>query len=345
MIKKVFYHNSLRENGIITIEGKDFFYKSLPLVFFKKELNGYKILSKYYPVPRLIKTKKEGNKGLLVFEYENSVDTKKGLLIDFFTNNKANINILNPLLVLYTKVFLETLKKDKGKSSDIFFKDRISTRLDKFYNSKFIKLIDGKEFFLNNRKLRLQLEKTISSIKLFFKKDKLHWCVVSQGDPNDLNLGLKPILFDYEAAGWNPIMAEFANLFVYNLLQGSYLGPIYSKSSYKRHKEIYKYLDKVRLNKNRVEHKTLSLRRRFVFIYIKKVLMPCFHRIENYNGWYEEFKNYFAMKILCRFDISKMPKKDMILSLCFLEYFYNTINPKNLNEFLNLTKKIWLIQR
>ncbi|MDP3800435.1 MAG: hypothetical protein Q8Q90_03370 [bacterium] len=345
MIKKVFHRNGLRENGVITVEGTDFFYKSLPLVFFQKELNGYKILSKYYPVPNLIRIEKGDNTGLLVFEYENSVDTKKGLLINLFTNKKVKTEDFNPLLELYKKVFLKTLKKDKGKASDIFFKDRISTRLEKFYSPKFIKSINDKEVFLNGNKLKLQLEKTISTIKSFFKKDGLHWCVISQGDPNDLNLGLKPVLFDYEAAGWNPLMAEFANLFVYNLIQGSYLGPVYSKASYKRHKEIYKYLDKVRLSKNKLEHKTLSLRRKFVFMYIKKVLMPCFHKIENYNGWYEEFKNYFAMKILCRFDISKMPKKDMILSLCFLEYFYNTINPKSFNEFLSLTKKIWLVQR
>ena len=343
MVKTVFYRrNGLRENGVFSINGLQFFYKSLPYNFFQRELAGYRILQKYYPVPRLLQVQRGNNIGLLIFEYEDSIQNEKGLLVDLFANRRSRIEALNPILNLYRRVFLRTLKKARGLSCDIFFKDRIPTRLTKFYSPRFVRSVGGKVVFFNGQRLELHLEKIISDIKSFFKEAKLYWCVVSQCDPIDLNLGIKPILFDYEAGGWNPLTAEFAAFFWYNnIAQGNYQGPLYSSSSFKRHRRIYNCLDQVRLYGNKLEYKSSLLRQEFVSKYINRVLIPCFEVTGDYKDWYKEFKNYLAMKILCRFNLTKMAKRDMLLSLCLLEYFYNVINPKNPEELLLLTKKIW----
>jgi len=328
--------NKNNTNGVFAIGEQKFFYKLLVIDEYKKELQGYNFLKEFYPVSNLIFYKELNTKyGLLVFEYENSVDIKEGMLVELFSNSKTfnqDKSKLVKILNLYKQVFLKSIKKTKENSCHVFFEDRIKSRIEKYYNKQFIEKYTNNDIELNSYSVLIDLDIILKSIKKYFSHDKNRWSVISQCDPNDLNIGVKPILFDYLAGGYNPLMAEFAVFFWYNLAQGSYLSPLYN-GSFADHKRIYKKLDKVIMNKNKITHKISVKRKAFIIEYIDKVLVPVVKKTEGYNDWYDDFKNYFAMKILAVFDVSKIKEKDTCLSLGYLQLFYNDLKIDSLERF------------
>jgi len=212
------------ERGVIFIGKNKYYYKIQDLNLCKKEIRGYLALKEFYPVPEFCKTIFINRKlGAVVSSYESTIKKNRGLLVDLFSKKrftKIEKEKIVEIINLYKNIFKKTFVKSSYSASDIFFKNRIKTRINKFYPNIFLKKSDKiPAFFLNNEKIELNIEENFLNIKKFFKNKKKTWCVVSQCDPNDLNIGTKPIFFDYLAGGKNPLMAEFATLFWYNLVQ------------------------------------------------------------------------------------------------------------------------------
>ena len=66
---------------------------------------------------------------------------------------------------------------------------------------------------------------------IFLKKSVKLECSLSQGDPNTLNIGTKPIFFDFATSGYNPIICEFSAMFWSVLIADAYfLSQISSKN-------------------------------------------------------------------------------------------------------------------
>lgn len=329
------------KTGFFELAESGFFFKVMDKQNFIKERDGYKKISKYFPVPKLIYASPSvKEKGLLIFEYENTIGKNRGLLVDKFAHEEKFDKDFKIILDLYRDVFLKTLKKDEGVASHIFFKDRVENRLSNYYKPSFIKR--DFDFNINGRKISGDLSKIFKSIKLFFKNQNRQWCIVSQCDPNDLNIGTKPIIFDYTAGGSVPLMAEFATFFWYQLAQGSYLSLKYNSKAFVGHEDIYKKMDHVELKGKKLIHTASNLRIIFIQEYIKHVIKPCFEKIsaEETVDWYEQFKNYLAMKILGVFNVSKMCKKDQLLSIGYLHLFYNSrvASPEHLMRLINFKK-------
>ena len=91
-----------------------------------------------------------------------------------------------------------------------------------------------------------------------------------------------------------------------------------------------------------VNNKTLdinvsSMRLDAIIYYMEKVILPVISKV-NYENWYDDFKNYLAMKALAVFDLNKMKKKDIYLTMKYLELFY--LNDfKTFKEFINYMKE------
>ncbi len=71
-------------------------------------------------------------------------------------------------------------------------------------------------------------------------------------------------------------------------------------------------------------------------MYIKEVIDPSFYKIGNYPDWFTDFKNFLAMRIIGVYNISKMDKKDMLLTLGYLSIFYNAKDIKKPEDLLKL---------
>lgn len=322
--------------GSISVAGSKYFYKIVSNELAEREIRGHKALYSKYPIAVLIGGYPINNKKtVLIFDYEKTINSESGLLIDYFAHRtKIDKTIIN-ILELYRKIFINTLRLDSGESSDIFFKSRIETRLKKYYDQNFINKMDGTKINLNGYELTLHLKIIMKSIDKYFNNHIKTWCVLSQCDPNDLNIGLKPIILDYLGGGYNPIMAEFATFYWYQMAMSNYFALRYNSKAYLKHKEIYKKIDKLLFNNNDIFHYANSSRKNFTKEYIIRVINPVMERIGNFENWYGEFKNYLAMRILCVFNVKQMPRKDMLLSLGYLQLFYDqSLNkPEELIKF------------
>ncbi len=327
-------------NGVLTVFGVGVFYKLFSLPHFYKELRGFYFIKRYYPVADLIFAKRLLNKfGLLVFRYEKSVGDNSGLLIDLLTSDEVACDAeLRKILFMYRDVFTKTLCKDFGTCSDIFFRNRIATRLERFYSRRFQEKYSDFLFCINGYKTRLNFCTVMNDVTRFFKNKTKKWCIASQCDPTDLNIGIKPIVFDYLVGGLNPLMAEFSTFFWQNLLQGNYLSPMYYPRVFRGHDKVFKQIDRIFYENKDVTHEISVKRMNFICDYIDFVLKPILNDI-SYQDWYNDFKNFLAVRILGVTDLNIMIEKDRNTSLAYLSLFYN-LNTKNIDVFRAFVKDL-----
>lgn len=310
-----------------------YFIKTCSPELLEREVAGYRSCREFYPVPELVGVIKLETHAYLVYEYEKSISKETGLLVDFFANPTGNIDDVASVLKMYATVFKSSLCKSQKSCARIFFEDRISTRINTFYGEEFCS--KEHEVVLNGQKLTVSLDSHIKKIEEFFSQSKEKWCVVSQCDPNDLNIGTKPILLDFTAGGKVPIWAEFATFFWYQLAQGGHLSLVYNPKAFEDHAAILGNKDLLICDNGTIAHKPIPLRKAFAAAYIEQVLSPIWNEIGT-EGWYLEFKNYMAMRILGVFDVSKMTPSDTLLCLGYLEIFYGTLTPSHPRDLLRL---------
>lgn len=326
--------NKNNKNGSFCIDNFKFFYKVVLKEEYEKELKGYEIVSKHYKVPKLIYSTNNEKNGLLLYEYNEKVKENKGLLVDFFSVNEDIDTVYIKIINQYKAVFNKTLKYDYTRNADIFFKDRVKTRIDKFYDKQFY-LDMGKynNVVLNNMKVKFNILEIVESIKeYFYTSNRKEFVVISQCDPNDLNICEDGMILDFLVGGYNPIMAEFATFLWYNIAQGEYLSLKYNKKAFEKHSNIYDNMLSIKLLKeNEFIFNIREIRKKAINLYIDNIMKPIIE--ENLiSNWYVDFKNYIAMKILAVFNLQEMEENDKILSLSYLSLFYNNeIN--NVNEF------------
>lgn len=332
--------NINNDNGSFSICNFRFFYKINSRNDFIKELKGYKKLKNSYIVPKLIYSCKNKEKGILLYEYNNNVKENKGLLVDYFAKIKELDQTYFDLLSFYKDIFMKTLKIKKNDNINVLFKDRIKNRIDVFYTKDFFEEIEAyKKISLNGIDINLNIEEIISEIKKFYKKNKNTYCVLSQCDPNDLNICEDGMIFDFLCGGYNPIMAEFATFIWYNIAQAEYLSLKYNKKSFEKHNLIYKKINKIIVdNNNNLNFKIRAIRKDAIKLYTNEVIKNIIDEAK-FKDWYYEFKNYIALKILGVFNLRNMSKEDMLLSLAYLSLFYNS-DFKNIDQFSNFIYKI-----
>lgn len=208
-----------------------------------------------------------------------------------------------------------------------FFQERIKSRLKKWYSKE--KFFDY-NVNINGMESRKTTEIINEANNFFEKKCKLE-CSLSQGDPNTLNIGTKPIFFDFATSGYNPIICEFSAMFWSVLIADAYFCPKYHPKSYYNHNKVFENIDKfnpdLRYEINDKEKKiniqsnikSSRIRINFIKEYIKML-----ESLEIRIG--KEIIYFILMRILCIFDIRTMSKEDYFYSIFILHYLYENIS-------------------
>ena len=93
-------------------------------------------------------------------------------------------------------------------------------------------MVQGKFDNRISKKKKYYLDEIILKTERYFKAESYLECFLSQGDPNVLNIGTKPILFDYTTSGYNSIIAEFCTCTWSILFNDLYFAPKYHKASH-----------------------------------------------------------------------------------------------------------------
>lgn len=324
-----FQKNSI--NGVIEKCNKKFFFKMLGNQDFDNEIIGYIKIKNALPVNKIIEIYKLQNCYIIIYEYENTISDNEGLLNDFLVKNDLEITddskqVINKIVNLYNSSFKVTINK-KVYPMKQFFQERINSRLKKWYSKeKFLDYnvnINGME----SRKTR----EIINEANIFFEKKCKLECSLSQGDPNTLNIGTKPIFFDFATSGYNPIICEFSAMFWSVLIADVYFCPKYHPKSYYNHNKVFENIDKFNPNlryeindkekKIKIQSNIKSSRIRIDFMkeYIKMI-----EALKINIG--KEIIYFLLMRILCIFDIRTMTKEDYFYSIFILHYLYENIS-------------------
>ena len=323
-------------NGIATYNNEKCFFKIVDKEYFIKEINGYLISYKKIPIMEIIFTKYLFNvkKYLIAYKYDNNIKKSNGLLNDIFVKNdfikyfpNGVINKLNNLLKIYDEIYSSKKEYFSYCPSNIFFIERVYSRLKKWYfdSNEFKKMV----LIYDNKKLKIDsiLKETFNYF--INNKNKKMECVLLQGDPNTLNISLKPCFFDLASAGYNPIVGELAITIISTLIYDNYFCPKYHPKSYRLHENAihqFKYFKpNLSMTKNKKEIYvksnivTSNIRKKYILDYLK-ILEKNNIKIN------EEIKYYIIMRLTCVFDIRKMEKIDYYYSLYMICYFYKNIN-------------------
>ena len=319
-----FQNNSI--NGVINKESNNYFFKILDKQDFYYEITGYIQIKKTLPVNKIIDILEFKNCNIIVYEYENTINKNEGLLNDFFVKNDfiqgcIERKVTNRIINLYKKTYKKTVIKENYPMQK-FFQNRIESRLKKWYEDE--KIFDY-NVVINDIRSKKTKEIINECINFFSVNHKLE-CSLTQGDPNTLNIGIKPILIADE-----------------------YFCPKYHPRSYYNHEEAFKNINKFtpdiryEINDKKKEIKiqsnikTSHVRYQFVRDYIKML-----RKLDIKIG--KDMIYFLIMRILCIFDIRSMEKDDYFYSIFILHYIYQNIQNDTYSSLEKIINSFYLIK-
>ena len=334
--------NSNSRTGSFSLFGKKYFFKILKASDAVKEVNGYYAIRNYYPVPNLLKKFNFLGYGILVFSYESSVDLPGGKVVDFFSERQVNQSKIGEIFYLYKNVFLKTLVNAQGSSSNVFYHDRVSSRLVNWYPSPLLNSFEHKDTTINGLKIKFDPSLYVNESQNYFRKERMLPCVISQCDPQDLNWGSKPVIFDYQAGGLTPLMAEYASYLWFSIGMGNYLAPLLNPYSYTDAPEIFSALDQVAVDESNsqleINHELSKRRQWAIREYTKIVIDPL---TEKYQGWWHDLLPHLTMRALTVFNLSIPQNRNKLLfSLSYLGLF-RQLESNTPNQFIERLLSIY----
>jgi len=339
LLERVDMHKLTSRFGAVEVGGKRLFFKRLEHAEYYRELQGYNAIHEWYPTARLLGSSRNQTDGIILFDYEDSVEHDSGLLVDVVAAGGDAAAAIRPMWAIFADVFIRTAKLANGTTSDIFFADRVGTRLPIFYLPEYIEAWNGRQVNLNGRRIAIRLDEILADIRMYFNQRTDTLCVLSQCDPNDLNLGLKPILFDYAGGGMNPLMAELATLIWYNAVQGSYLAPKYNTKAFIGHEAIIGKICEPRRLRDGLEFQIPQIRHELISSYLNIVVIPVIAHADPAWDWGRELRVYLAMRALAVFDVSKFDDIDQEVTLGILQLIYDTL-PTDVGQLTNLIEEL-----
>lgn len=188
----------------------------------------------------------------------------------------------------------------------------------------------------NEKEIAINPLKHVRELIKYFDIPKKYWTIISQCDPTDLNITTNGVILDYYCGGHNPLMAEFSMFVWQNLMIGDCLAPKYNNKYFNQHPRIFQCLYEPKIENNNLYYAIRPIRLNAIFLYIDMIIEPVL-QIINYNNWYEDFKNFLALKMITIFNIKELSEPDRLTILVLLEVIYskNIYRTQELKNLIN----------
>lgn len=325
-------NNSL--NGILKKANKKYFFKVGTAQEIYSEIEGYVLLKNKYPIPKLIKIIYCNELIIIIMTYEDSIDINKGLLTELFnsTSNIDNTSIIFDEILQSYKTNMNLLLYRNNAPVDRFFSDRVDERIIKWYLSENGNNINLFDYALNINGTQYGSTSTIlRECNEYFKSRPKLLCLLSQGDPGELNIGVKPIFLDLQTAGYNYLVAEISIFFWSVYIGGGYLYPKYHPKSYWYHENALQHMYENKFNqKYYINHKEKTIyasvntytsikRKKFIDIYFNLFNDK---RLQNHINIHLRY--FIIYRIASVINLKKMEEYDLILNLAHIHLLFKT---------------------
>ena len=337
-----YQHNSI--NGVLFKNNRKKFFKIISKNEVLRERKSIKICSSLFPVMKQTDVYFcEDNFCMVLYDYDMNVEIDKGLLNDYFVDNDFNSSYdetpISKILSFYERS-AKIPKKIKKAPIDIFFHDRVLSRLNEWYENNDDFCIN----FIFNGQKRVTTEKIIKDTISYFQLAKEHDGFITQGDHNVMNISVTPYFFDVSSAGYNYAIGEFAMCFISILLFDQYICPKYHKESYKNHEKIFGLLDnyKPKIYYN-INDYNIDINCEFKISKVRRTYILKFLDIVKEFDIYNDLIYFIIMRLFCIFNINTFDKDDYYYILFLIHWFYSELSNLNYNRLRDTILKMNLL--
>ncbi|WP_124066129.1 hypothetical protein [Clostridium sp. E02] len=345
-----YWKNSI--NGYADKGNRKFFYKILDLKHHEQELSGYATVRFKFPCSVLVGVDYFINYVISFYEFDKSTGANRGLLQDLLAQYDEYSHLpehvlvqLDTVISAYTRNYSDQIPR-KSYPLDLFFRDRLKSRIVLWYENcewmDYTVYVNGE----NSITTRHILQESIN----YFETGPELSCVISHGDPNMLNLGLKPVFFDFYVSGYNPAIADLTIFFLSVLLFDRFLAPKYHKRTFMEHDFILQQkndLDTVCLSHTNPLLKTIKLDVRLILSPVRhELLNKLLDKIESFELKLDDTARFFvAVRIMSVFNLNEMEVPDRMYCLALLHLFYSSFFENNGVEFFRSILKLYADER
>ncbi|WP_165989032.1 hypothetical protein [Streptomyces sp. YIM 98790] len=224
----------------------------------RAEIAGHHLLAGHYRVPELHARLRVPGGRLLLYE-RLPIGPGHGLLLDLLNTEQPSRELrtyLDDLTAHYRAVIRRTAHRaDPRTIVRKLYWDRAAPggRLDQYYATAAPVLTDGTTdlplshlrdytLHINEHHVRLDWDATLASLTQHFGSGEPVWAALTQGDPTDLNLAHPLAWLDFDTAGANSILGEFANFLWYTTALGGWIVPTYNPAAFADHPATFAHI-------------------------------------------------------------------------------------------------------
>jgi len=313
----------------------------------RQEIRGHARLREHYRVPALHAHVRVPGGYLLVYERLLG-GTDRGLLLDLLNTQEPGPELLlymDDLTTAYRNVILETAQEvPPSRVVRKLYWDRAAPggRLDAYYADADFPVAEGiidlpvsrlAEYVIvvNGRPLALGWTAALRRLRTHFQRDETVCAALTQGDPTDVNLAYPLAWFDYDTAGLNSVLGEFANFLWYVTALGGWLVPTYNPAAFADHPATFPRVDanRPRLERARVNHAARTIhidytpclsapRQAAAATYWHRLVQPVADKLWPDADLGELLRPYLAMRILAIYNLADLEPADRLLVLARL---------------------------
>lgn len=327
-----FYNQQNSSHGVCLKQNSKFFFKASTTKDIDNEVRGCNHAIKLICTPQIENIININSlTKVIIYKYEDTIKYNEGLLCDILNDDTSfqdYVEILNLILDPYWSLANNTGNLTESVSYKKFVQERIMSRyIDWYFNSD----------ILHNLLIKFHLKDysifdILNYVRKFVSDFKPVKGILSHGDPGDLNIGIKPIFFDLETFGFNPLALEFSTFFWNIFLGGDYFFPTYHSSKYVFHNNVYKNTHKFDIhyswNNNVIEIQNLRFYMSKKRIYTLHTIINAFSRINNLSdikSTNDEIICLLIFRILTIINYHTMSLNDKVLLLAITVMVYEGI--------------------
>ncbi|MFG2407227.1 hypothetical protein ACGFR8_23375 [Streptomyces brevispora] len=313
----------------------------------RQEIRGHARLTRHYRVPTLHAHLRVPGGHLLAYE-RLPCGTDQGLLLDLLNTDEPSSALhdyMDRLTSTYRAVILTTARPtDPTRVVQKLYGDRAAPggRLDTYYAGRDFLVADGLvdipvsrlgtyTLSINGRRNHVDWAATLRWLRAHFASMEPVWAALTQGDPTDVNLGHPLAWFDYDTAGMNSILGEFANFLWYASALGGWLVPAYNPAAFADHPATFNRVpaNSPEIRRADVDHAASTIhidyaprlsapRRAAVTAYWDRLVRPVAERLWPGAGLPNLLRPYLAMRVLGVYNLADLAPEDRLVLLARL---------------------------
>ncbi|WP_327373038.1 hypothetical protein OG393_03345 [Streptomyces sp. NBC_01216] len=308
----------------------------------QQEQIGHRLLRARYRVPTLHASVRVPGGYLMTYECWAG-GRNHGLLVDLLSANQVG-NELTHYLDSLTDTYRETILATAVLTDPVrvvrkLYWDRAASggRLDTYYAETGPSLTvadieipfdDLGEWALtiNGQQAKLDWQTALKDLRVHFENTGPVWAALTQGDPTDVNLAVPLAWFDYDTAGMNCVLGEFANFLTYVTILGGWLVPTYNPAAFADHPSAIEHrpdntpvitaqaVDAARRSAHITYERHLSApRRAAAAAYWHRLVKPVAARLWPGQDLTALLRPYVAMRLIAVYNLGDLTPNDRLL--------------------------------